>query len=74
MSYDKEINAAIRGMKNIEEDSNSPRVKMNCTFARLALQKQVQLNELLEYWKTKDKYEMILVNDLIDILEELKID
>lgn len=74
MSYTKEINAAIRGMKNMEEDNNSPRVKMNCTFAKLALQKQVQLNEILEYWKTKDKYEMILVSDLIDILEELKID
>ena len=74
MSYAKEINAAIRGMKNMEEDSNSSRVKMNCTFAKLALQKQVQLNEILEYWKTKDKYEMILVSDLIDILEELKID
>ena len=74
MLTENEINSAIRGMKNIEDNNNSPRIKINCTFARLALQKQVQLNEIIEYWKTKDECEMILVKDLIDILEELQVD
>ena len=64
MLTENEINSAIRGIKNIEDNNDSPRIKINCTFTRLALQKQLQLNEIIEYWKTKDECEMILVKDL----------